>query len=198
MRKWVLSSLNTPENLEDNDHFFKEIEEKISIFQPNFEKKVKEEGFVEGVQKASETNSAYLVQIAKTLQLRLGEMDTKFLNLSQMVHVEALKIAKKLWVRFFPKIDELLAMDNLENLVKEAHKIKQESLKFKLLVAPTRYEEVKKWLNDSKLSDRIILDQDPKFSRNDSSIEWENGGMDYISQRLFDQIEQEFNNKEEK
>lgn len=198
MRKWVLSSLNTPENLEDNDHFFKEIEEKISIFQPNFEKKVKEEGFVEGVQKASETNSAYLVQIAKTLQLRLGEMDTKFLNLSQMVHVEALKIAKKLWVRFFPKIDELLAMDNLENLVKEAHKIKQESLKFKLLVAPTRYEEVKKWLNDSKLSDRIILDQDPKFSRNDSSIEWENGGMDYISQRLFDQIEQEFSNKEEK
>lgn len=198
MRKWVLSSLNTPENLEDNNHFFKEIEEKISIFQPNFEKKVKEEGFVEGVQKASETNSAYLVQIAKTLQLRLGEMDAKFLNLSQMVHVEALKIAKKLWVRFFPKIDELLAMDNLENLVKEAHKIKQESLKFKLLVAPTRYEEVKKWLNDSKLSDRIILDQDPKFSRNDSSIEWENGGMDYISQRLFDQIEQEFNNKEEK
>lgn len=199
-RKWFLDDLlDQPKVFEekvDHQEFVADLLKKVENQNQDLQKQALEEGYVKGMEQAVKTNTAFVAELAKKIESKIDDLSEKTTMLSEDLHMQAIKIAREFWVKFFPKIDELIAQDHLEGLVKEAVGIHQES-HMELFIHPTRFLDVSKWIKDSGMANKIKVFEDENLEKNDSRIEWANGGMDYVSKRLFDKIELELKGKKE-
>ena len=67
-----------------------------------------------------------------------------------------------------------------------------------LKINPYKEKVIKGWLQDSNLDSKIIVKIDNNLPENDLSLDWENGGIDYVSNRLFDLILKELEEESNK
>jgi hypothetical protein len=189
-RKWKINPIDEEMITEQKEVLQNVLFEKFKIQEDSIKTMDQERYFLKGVDATIKTNSSCLKEFSTSLDKKLQEVLEKLETTSKNVHKEGVEIARRFWIYFFPRLDELFSKYRIEDLIKEAAASAKES-KLNVFVAKERAEIVKSWLEECGVIDRVNLKVDESFAINDIRVDWDNGGIDYVSAKLFDKIMKE-------
>ena len=196
MKKWKINPLDEEAYKAETNNLSNLVFEKFAEKEEEVNKEKEHLAFLKGVSSASELNSSYLKNAIEKISEKIDSIQSSLDNASKNINLHGLEVARKFWVQFFPKLDEIFTKYRIQDLINESADSFQQKLVLK--INPYKEKVIKGWLQDSNLDSKIIVKIDNNLPENDLSLDWENGGIDYVSNRLFDLILKELEEESNK
>lgn len=157
---------------------------------------------------AREQGRAEALQVAKDEQeARIAALLHKMVGITERVVadeerrevekcIDAVKLAMRVIHKILPQLSKTSALSEIENVILQSVEARKEEPRLAVTVPTAHLEALKARVDEGVLAKgyggKIILVADDALSHTDCRVEWADGGMERLYERLVAQVETEF------